>query len=109
MTLPPRRYDLDELIAWCQAQRPGAQRAVFLPGEPLRCPGTAQTVDGRRGVCGRLLGTRAKPQTRVIVRVIRPNPPRIDAAGLESDEPCPHCGARLEQYVTPYLPLEAAG
>jgi hypothetical protein len=94
---------------WRLTQRVGNLRAVFRAGEVLRCPGNKKLPSGKYGVCGQLIGSRAKPKTRVVVRVMRPGLPQISAGGLDFDTPCPNCGARLEQYVTPAVELEATG
>ena len=104
----PRNQDEDDREIWSRSQSVGRHRAAFLPGQPLRCPGTKVLGIGKR-VCGQLLGSRVKHNSRVVVRVIRPGLPLIEAGGLEFDTPCPNCGARLEQYVTPQLPMDRTG
>ncbi len=60
-------------------------------------------------MCGRPLGSRAKMNSKVYVRVVRHGAVAIAAGGLECETPCPTCGARLEQYVTATVPMEATG
>ncbi len=101
---PPHRLGRREARdAWCAERRVGDLTATFYPGDELRCPGTRLLSGGGRVVCGGSLEGRAKPHSRVIVRVRTGRLVALPHAG--TDNRCRHCGSALEVFPI----LEATG
>jgi hypothetical protein len=95
-----RRQERD---AWCATRKLGQEKAVFFPGDEVRCPATKTLSGGQQVVCGTSLRLWVKPRQQVVVR--KTQVARQGSAAASLDAFCHGCQNTLEVFPI----LEATG